>query len=158
MTLSRTGNGDLSQRVIESYDEHTGARIDTDIPGQDFMDHGRVSFRSFRRWLLRQPIVVPARGAAAGDRLLPSASQLAARGSAPVEQPNSPVRDLLLPGNKSFIFIIFSSLRSDPPVAAAIGSDPWNMYLGHHRRSSLVHLQINGSSPTTAQQLDCRYD
>jgi uncharacterized iron-regulated membrane protein len=38
VTLSRTGNSDLSQRVIESYDAHTGARIDTSIPGQDFMD------------------------------------------------------------------------------------------------------------------------
>jgi uncharacterized iron-regulated membrane protein len=39
VTLSRTGNGDLSQRVIESYNAYTGARIDTDVPGQDFMDH-----------------------------------------------------------------------------------------------------------------------
>src|ERR1700679_2264449 len=38
VTLSRTGNGDLSQRVIESYDARTGGRIDTDVPGQDFMD------------------------------------------------------------------------------------------------------------------------
>jgi len=39
VTLSRTGNGDLSQRVIESYNAYTGARIDTDVPGQDFMDY-----------------------------------------------------------------------------------------------------------------------
>lgn len=38
VTLSRTGNDDLSQRVIKSYDAHTGARIDTSVPGQDFMD------------------------------------------------------------------------------------------------------------------------
>lgn len=38
VTLSRNGSSNLAQRVVETYNAHTGARLEASIPGQDFMD------------------------------------------------------------------------------------------------------------------------
>lgn len=38
VTLSRDGSGNLAQRVVASYDAHTGKNVDSDVPGQDVMD------------------------------------------------------------------------------------------------------------------------
>jgi uncharacterized iron-regulated membrane protein len=38
VTLSLNGSSNLTQRVVETYDSRTGAKLEATVPGQDFMD------------------------------------------------------------------------------------------------------------------------